>query len=307
MDAEYRPSAGTTPHWSRTPVSKQSDRASLFVVATPLGNSQDLSPRARACMSQVSILYCEDTRTTRQLLERLSMGVQSMRSLHAHNEEARIQEIIDQIESGNSVAIVSDAGTPCISDPGSSVIAAVHKAGLPVCPIPGPSAPIALLSAAGLPGSRHRFLGFLPKARGARIKVIAQEFRPGEALVCFIPCRDLVSFLTDVKELLPEVDVVLGRELTKTYEEIIRSDIDTLLQDLSNRDSIKGEATVAFWAPAKVEEQESLELQNKILESARILLDGGLSRKDAQKSIALLTGISKRRALELVLQVSEQD
>lgn len=258
-------------------------------------------------MSEVSVLYCEDTRTTRQLLERLGMGVQSMRSLHAHNEDGRIQEVIGHLESGNSVALVSDAGTPCISDPGSSVVAAVHNAGFPVCPIPGPSAPITLLSAAGLPGSRHRFLGFLPKSSGARRKVIAQEFRPGEALICFVPCRDLVSFLGDVKELLPESEVVLGRELTKTYEEIIRTDVDSLLQNLAQRESIKGEATVALWVPDTDEEQESLELRNRIKESIGILLKGGLSRKDAQKSIALLTGISKRRSLELVLQVSEED
>ncbi len=228
-----------------------------------------------------------------------------MRSLHAHNEEGRISEILQNLNKGLSVAIVSDAGTPCISDPGSVIVSAVHDAGHPVVPVPGASAPIALLSAAGLPGHRHRFMGFLPKSSGQRSKLIAENLSPGEALICFVPCRDLIAFLKDVEELAPDTEVVLGRELTKTYEEILRLNVSEMLHNLSDRSQIKGEATVALWRAPSGAREESLELKERILTSVDAMIKGGLSRKDAQKAIAQLTGVSKRRALELVLQATE--
>jgi len=228
-----------------------------------------------------------------------------MRSLHAHNEDGRIGEVLQNLKNGRSVAIVSDAGTPCISDPGSIVVSAVHEAGFPVIPVPGASAPIALLSAAGLPGSRHRFMGFLPKSSGQRSKLVAEHLTPGEALVCFIPCRDLIKFLQEVEKLDPETEVVMGRELTKTFEEVLRLNVAEMIDALESRGEIKGEATIALWRAPSGTQEESLELRERILHSAQEMIRGGLSRKDAQRVIAKLTGISKRRALELVLQASE--
>ena len=253
----------------------------------------------------MDVVYCEDTRTTKRLLDYLGIQAQSLRSLHAHNEEARVHEVVQNLDRGNSLAIVSDAGTPCISDPGSIAVSAAHDAGYPVIPVPGASAPIALLSAAGLPGHKHRFMGFLPKAGSQRSKSIAENLVPGEALVCFIPCRDLISFLQEVQALDPEITVVLGRELTKKFEEVLRLKVTDMLHALSERDQLKGEATVALFRETSKSQEESLEMTSRILDAAGTMVERGLSRKDAQRAIAQLTGISKRRALELVLQATE--
>ncbi len=275
----------------------------LHVVATPLGNAADLSPRAREVLSAVDCVYCEDTRTTGRLLAYLGIEAQGLRSLHSRNEEARIGEVLRRLGVGDELALASDAGTPGISDPGARLVAAVHEAGLPVSPVPGPSAVTALLSCAGFPGAHFEALGFLPKASGARTRLIAEKLRPGTVLVLFVPMRDAATLLQEIAALRGDALCVLGRELTKAHEEVLRATAAELASELASRARALGEATLALWLPPDAERPEPEELVRRALAGGASLLEHGLSRKDAARVVAELTGLPRRRATELILSL----
>lgn len=223
----------------------------LYVVATPIGHLSDLSARAIDVLTYVEVVAAEDTRVARTLLEHVGARPQVL-STHAHNEARSAQTIVRMLQAGQRVALTSDAGTPGISDPGARVVAAVHAAGLPVIPVPGPAAVTTLLSVAGLSDARFRFEGFLPprpKARRERLVVLA---RSDVAVVLYeSPHRieDTVQDLADILE--PERVVVLGRELTKRFEQIHRcaaSELPAWLQ--ADPDRRRGEFVLAFEAAA---------------------------------------------------------
>ncbi len=197
----------------------------LYVVATPIGNLGDLSPRARETLAAVDVVAAEDTRHSQKLLSRYRIA-RPLLSLHEHNEEARTGVLLARILAGESVALISDAGTPLISDPGYRLVAAVHRAGATVSPIPGPCSPIAALCISGLPTDRFRFEGFLPpkhKARRARIEALARE---PETLVFLESPRRIRATLEALAETLgPAREAFLARELTKLHE---RTDRGTL-------------------------------------------------------------------------------
>ncbi len=277
----------------------------LHVVATPLGNAQDLSPRARAVIEAVACLYCEDTRTTGALLRHLGLRAKELRSLHSHNEDQRVQEILRRLQAGADLALCSDAGTPAISDPGTRVVAAAHEAGCSCTPVAGPSAVAALLSVAGLPASRYRFLGFLGKSRGAQRKALAAALRGPEVAVLYLPMRDSAAILSLVAELAPEALCVLGRELTKVHEELLRMPAAALRDELLSRDKLLGEATLAIWPEAGAFEIEGCWDPARLKTHAAWLLAQGVSRRDAQRALAELTGRSKRETLGWVLEADE--
>ncbi|MDT8403526.1 16S rRNA (cytidine(1402)-2'-O)-methyltransferase [Sulfuriflexus sp.] len=190
----------------------------LFVVATPIGNLGDLSPRASAIISQVALVAAEDTRVTRRLLQHIGCDT-PMLSLHDHNENQRIAGLLARLQAGEDVALVSDAGTPLISDPGYSLVRAVRQAGVKVVPVPGPSALVTALSVAGLPTDRFVFEGFLsakPAARRTRLTELAPETR---TLVFYESPHRILATLADLRDVLgSEREAVVARELTKTFE-----------------------------------------------------------------------------------------
>ena len=200
----------------------------LFVVATPIGNLEDLSPRAARVLTEVDLVAVEDTRISRRLAE-VTGRLPRMVVLNEHSEQARVGELIAMVAGGSSLALVSDAGTPLISDPGFRLVQAAHEAGIQVSPVPGPCAAIAALSAAGLPSDRFHFEGFLPArgpARRRRLQALAEY---PDTLLFYTPARDLPDVLDDMTQALgAERLAALGRELTKRHETVWRDGLAAL-------------------------------------------------------------------------------
>jgi len=193
----------------------------LYVVATPIGNLADASPRALETLAQADFVACEDTRTSRRLLSRHGIAARTV-PLHAHNERAAGARLLAALRGGKNVALISDAGTPAISDPGALLVEAAHREGLRVVPIPGPSAALAAYSASGFADDRFTFVGFLPATRGARRKALAGLDLPWPMVIYEAPHR-MLETLADLVERFGEArEIAIGRELTKKFEEIAR-------------------------------------------------------------------------------------
>lgn len=214
----------------------------LFVVATPIGNMEDITLRAVRVLSEVEAVACEDTRRTLKLLNKYGVSKRLI-SYYQPQEGRRIPEIMEILESGRDVALVSDAGTPGISDPGFPLIRRAIEAGIQVIPVPGPSAAVTALSAAGLPTHRFLFLGFIPPKKAGLEKILAAVASEPGTLVFYSPGRKLQGFLRVVNSVLGDRHVVVARELTKVYEEFIRG-VARELADRSEIAGIKGEVVV---------------------------------------------------------------
>ncbi|MFO8156425.1 MAG: 16S rRNA (cytidine(1402)-2'-O)-methyltransferase [Pseudomonadota bacterium] len=221
--------------------------ATLYVVATPIGNLADLSPRAEEVLGGVATIACEDTRHTRRLLEHVGLRTPTV-ALHEHNERERVDGLVERLVGGEDLALVSDAGTPLVSDPGYRLVRAAHAAGVRVVSVPGPSAVIAALAGAGLPSDRFCFEGFLPSraaARRQRIEELADEPR---TLVLFEAPHRIVASLQDLCELLgPERPGFLARELSKRFETFLGEDLGTVLERVEgDSDQQRGEMVLVL-------------------------------------------------------------
>jgi len=215
----------------------------LYVVATPIGNMGDLSQRALDTLNACDLIACEDTRTSRKLLDRFSVQ-KPLISYHDHNEKSQATHLLEKIREGSRIALISDAGTPCISDPGFRVVRACREAELPVTPIPGANAAIAALSVSGLPTDRFLFMGFLPAKSAARKRTF-EEFRAfPHSLVYFESSHRIGKFMNELLEVLgPDRCVCVAREITKLHETIMTAALSDLLPRLEQRSS-KGEFVV---------------------------------------------------------------
>jgi 16S rRNA (cytidine1402-2'-O)-methyltransferase len=221
----------------------------LFVVATPIGNLEDITLRALRVLREVAVIAAEDTRRTANLLARHGITTPTT-SLHEHNEARKTPAIIARLQQGENVALVSDAGTPVVSDPGAQVIRAAIDAGIRVEPIPGPSAILAALIASGLPTEGFAFLGFPPTRSKDRKQWFTKLKRCGGTLVFFEAPHRIVATLGQVRDTLGDVKVVVARELTKMHEELVRGPISEVLQRLS---APRGEFTVVVEIGEKTE------------------------------------------------------
>ncbi len=220
----------------------------LFCVATPIGNLGDITLRALETLRSVHTIACEDTRTTGRLLALLEIPRPRLVSYHDHNESRRVGQIVALLEQGNDVALVSDAGTPTISDPGYRVVSRCAEEGIEVIPIPGPCAAIAALCASGLPTDRFLFLGF-PAKKGAKLqRFMAQALEPQRTAVVYLPMRRLQGFLEDVMGRAPETQVVVSRELTKAHEQLVRGTVGDVLTGIAEIPQ-KGECTLLLYNP----------------------------------------------------------
>jgi 16S rRNA (cytidine1402-2'-O)-methyltransferase len=193
----------------------------LYVVATPIGNLADASPRSLEVLRQAALVACEDTRTTRTLLARHGITRATL-ALHAHNERAATAKLLAALRGGGSVALVTDAGTPGISDPGALLVEAAHRAGIRVVPLPGPNAAVATYSAAGFAADRFLFVGFLPSKSAARRKALQSLDLPWPVILYEAPHRVLETVNDLVRQFGPEREIVIARELTKKFEEVAR-------------------------------------------------------------------------------------
>jgi 16S rRNA (cytidine1402-2'-O)-methyltransferase len=221
---------------------KRVNQGTLFVVATPIGNLDDLSPRARQVLSDADLIAAEDTRHTGRLLSHF--GIKSRQiALHDHNEETALAGIIAGLEDGKSVALVSDAGTPLISDPGFRLLRAAHDAGIRVSPIPGPSAVVAALSVCGLPVDEFCFTGFLPGKKAARQKKLQALAGESRTMIFYESVHRIVETTADLNEVFgDERPVFIGRELTKLHEQCVRTDLRSAAAMLADgRIAVRGE------------------------------------------------------------------
>ena len=221
-----------------------SEGAVLFVVATPIGNLGDVSPRALDVLRSVDLILCEDTRRTRKLLMHYGIEAQTT-SFHEHNEEKKTPAIVEQLQTGSRIALVSDAGTPTISDPGYRLINAVVAGNIPIVPIPGPSAVTALLSVSGLPTDRFTFEGFLPVKSGKRRRRLEELASDPRTIVFFESPYRIARTLSECLEALGDRRSCLGRELTKEFEEIRHGSLTELSQWAADR-TFKGEIVLAI-------------------------------------------------------------
>lgn len=216
----------------------------LFLVPTPIGDLADLAPRAREVLSTVDRIAAEDTRVTRRLLAELGLPCPPIESYHDHNELERAGALCDRIEAGERVALVSDAGTPLVSDPGYRLVTEAVRRGLRVVPLPGPCAAVVALSAAGLPPDRFLFLGFLPRDPGPRAAALAERRSERATLVFYEAPHRLVATLRAMREAWGDRRVAVARSVTKVWEEFVRGPLSEVEATFAAEDPIRGELTV---------------------------------------------------------------
>jgi 16S rRNA (cytidine1402-2'-O)-methyltransferase len=262
----------------------------LYVVATPIGNLEDLSPRALATLREVAAIYCEDTRVTGKLASRFSIRTPRF-SCHAHNEQKRIAEVLERLAAGQDVALVSDAGTPAVSDPGRQIVRAAAGAGFRVLAVAGPSALSAALSISGLPAVPHVFLGFAPAKAAERRKLLEAYRERPETLVFFEGPHRLAACLRDCAELLGPRPAVLAREMTKLHEEVLRGTLQEIAAEISKRPKILGECVVIVGGSGRPAPPEGAADWQ---EEAERLSATGLKRREVARVLAKRTGIPSR-------------
>jgi 16S rRNA (cytidine1402-2'-O)-methyltransferase len=268
----------------------------LFVVATPLGNLEDLSPRALRILREASVIACEDTRRTAHLLKAYGVATPTT-SYFEHNERWKGRKILDTIEAGRDAALVSDAGTPAVSDPGFRLVREAYAAGVPVIPIPGPSAVIAALCVSGLPSDRFLFVGFLPARSGPRRRAIEELKGRQETLVLYESPLRLGESLADMLAVWGDRESFLAREATKLHEEYLRGRLSELRQKLMARAAVRGEVTLVV---AGCGETPLMTLERPEALFERLVAEGR-TRREAVKEVARLTGLSARDVYRRVL------
>ena len=276
----------------------------LYLVATPIGNLEDITLRALRVLRSADRIACEDTRQTRKLLNHFDIATPVL-SLHEHNEAARAVELVAKLRGCARIAVVSDAGMPGISDPGSLLVKAAIKAGVNVVPVPGANAALCALIASGLNTDEFLFLGFLPpktSVRRTRLQTVAAKLDRPLTLVLYEAPHRILETLTDVESVYgPECRVALARELTKIHEEFLRGTVSDVRAQLMERDRVRGEMVLLIEAQPQAEGQERpATLRERVDELAR---SEGLDEKDALKRIAKERGVSKSELYrELQLQ-----
>src|SRR5258708_1917505 len=275
-------------------VSETQVSGTLYVVATPIGNLEDISARATRVLGEVDLIACEDTRQTRKLLDRYGISTPLI-SYHEHNELSRTEDLVREILAGKSVALVSDAGTPLIADPGYRLVERALEQGVAVSPIPGPAALLAALSASGLPTDSFLFQGFLPPKKGRRRKLL-EELKPLQTTLVFYEApHRILDTLGDIGEILGARPVVVARRVTKIHQEVLRGTAAGIHYPRGGRASVKGEMVLMI---GKGETQEIDD--TPIEEAVGKLVESGVSRMEACKTVARQRGLSKREVYKLI-------
>jgi 16S rRNA (cytidine1402-2'-O)-methyltransferase len=260
----------------------------LYLVATPIGNLEDITLRALRILREVDLIACEDTRQTRKLLEHYGIRKPTV-SYHEHNEAQRAGELIEKLREGAHVALVSDSGTPLVSDPGYRLVSKAIESGIAVEPVPGASAILAALTASGLPTDAFLFGGYLPARPGPRRKLLAKLQDEPATLVFYEAPHRILETLADVEAVLGVRPVVLAREMTKIHQEFLRGTAIGLREILRTRPAVKGEITLLIGRGTAPADEDT-----PIAEAVAAAMRAGLSRMDAIKAIARRRGLSKR-------------
>jgi len=270
----------------------------LYIVATPIGNLEDMTLRAVRILREVDLIAAEDTRHTRKLLTHFGIS-KPLTSYFDHNKTIKGALILDKLKDGNSVALVSDAGTPCISDPGYQLVRDAVASGVTVVPIPGACAAVAALSVSGLPTDSFAFEGFLPNRGGKRREKLTLLKNEKRLLIFYESPTRLMATLTDIGEIFGDREVVVAREITKVYEELLRGSVPAILDALQGR-QLKGEI-VLLVAPSAEILTVSDDSVTELLQ--QYLFAEGLTVKDAVRKVSQETGVPKGRVYDQALQL----
>ena len=265
----------------------------LFVVSLPIGNLEDITLRALRVLREVDRIVAEDTRHTRRLLTHFEIRTPFFSSLYQGAERHRVGAIVAELERGTTLALVSDAGTPLISDPGFPLVRAAIEAGIQVIPVPGPSAGLAALVASGLPPDQHAFVGSLPRKPGERRRMLTAWKNRSITLVAYESPHRLLSTLELIAEILPTHTVALGRELTKAHEEYLRGSATELHSEMQARGEVRGECVLIIGpgdASASMPAQENLD------EIVDVLRSEGVADRTIVRVLAKVYGLSRSEA-----------
>jgi 16S rRNA (cytidine1402-2'-O)-methyltransferase len=280
-----------------------SGNAALYLVATPIGNLEDITLRALRILKEVDVIACEDTRQTQKLLNHYAIATRTT-SYHEHNEQERAAELVQQMQTGASIALVTDAGMPGISDPGYRLITLAIHHQIPVVPVPGASAFLLALVASGLPTDSFRFTGFLPAKRGERRSALEAIKNSPRTQIFYEAPHRIVETLTDVVEIMGGTRlIVVAREVTKLHEEFLRGPAAEVLEKLKARESVKGEITLLIGKP-EAEDADTgpggpscPNAQASVRQRVQQLMsEENLDEKSALKKVAKERGISKSEA-----------
>ncbi|HEY9859406.1 MAG TPA: 16S rRNA (cytidine(1402)-2'-O)-methyltransferase [Candidatus Obscuribacterales bacterium] len=273
----------------------------LYIVGTPIGNLEDMTFRAIQVLKEVSAIAAEDTRHTGKLLQHFQIKTPQI-SYHDHNRLSRLPEMISRLQQGQAIALVTDAGMPGISDPGYELVKACAEEGLPVVPIPGPSAAITALSASGLPSDRFVFEGFLP-AKGSERRTRLETLKPeSRTLIFYEAPHRLQQTLQDFAATFGgDREIALGRELTKLHEEIWRGTITEAIAYYSNREA-HGEFTLVVMG---AEPTELVLTEDALKAELQVLIGQGISRSQASRQLAQQTALPRRQLYQLALTIPE--
>lgn len=295
------------------PPERSSLEPGLYLVATPIGNLEDITLRALRVLRSATRIACEDTRVTRKLLNRYDIHT-TVTSCHEHNERARTAELMAEIQAGGSIAVVSDAGMPAISDPGALLAEAAIAAGLPVIPIPGPNAAIAAVAASGVYAERFLFAGFLPPKAGVRQRELADlaQLPPTQlraSLIFYEAPHRMLDTLADLEQVFgSDAHIAVARELTKIHEEFLRGTIREVRAELESRDRILGEFVLVLKPTPQSPPQDGPgKPESLAVRLQELMRQEGLDRKTALKRAARERGLSRSEAYRQVLRQQAAD
>ena len=267
----------------------------LYVVATPIGNLEDISLRALRTLSEVTLIAAEDTRKTRRLLNNYGIKTR-LTSYHEHNKDIKLHYLLNHLNS-EDLALVSEAGMPGISDPGYELVVAAAQSGIDIVPIPGPSAVVTALAVSGLPADQFVYLGFLPRRKGKRRRLLEQVAEEERTIIAFEAPHRFVATLKDILDVLGERRIAVCRELTKVHEEVFRG---TVSESIEHFQKPIGEFTLVIEGKAKGEKA----LTAPIEEELRRLYEEGFSAREAVAQVAKASGLPKRELYKTWLQLS---
>ena len=273
--------------------------ATLYIVATPIGNLEDMTFRAVRILGEVDLIAAEDTRRSLKLLNHLGIS-KPLTSYFDHNKEFKGERILDVLRQGKSVALISDAGTPCISDPGRHLVRDAVAEGITVIPVPGACAAIAAFSASGLPYDTFAFVGFPPTRQTKRREFLTDAMRLSGVLALYEAPHRLENCLRDILDIMGDRQIVVARELTKIYEEFIRGSVSQVIAAISVG-KVRGEVVILI-APGEIVRETSEPWETTL---KRLLCEDGLSVRDAARKVAEQLGISKREAYVAALRLKE--
>ena len=277
-------------------------KGALYIVATPIGNQEDITLRALKILQDVDLIAAEDTRKSGKFLSHHRIKNRLV-SYHEHNEKKRAPELLGKLLDGTSIALVSNAGTPCVSDPGYRLVAAAIANKISVVPVPGPSAATAAMSASGLPTDSFVFIGFSPKKKSKRMKFLAELAVEPRALIFYESPRRIMAFLEEVVSQIGDRPAALAREMTKLHEEFIRGSVSEILETMKARPEIKGECTLLV-AGRQEEEAVGPAVVKAEIKTALEKQASGLS--EIARTIAKKYGLAKNDVYEMALKVRGQ-